>query len=142
MFMSLIKWEPFDDFERIFRDMSLTPATRMSDMHMNLACDIYEDGNNLIAEMNLPGMKDEDINIEVKDDRLRVSGEREEVNEKKEKDHYAKEIRRGSFDRVIPLPNAVERDQVEATYEDGVLKVVMPKKMEEDGDTTKVKIQK
>jgi len=140
--MSLIKWEPFDDFERMFKDMSLTPTVRMSDMHMNLACDVYEDGDNLVAEMNLPGLKDQDINIGVKDDRLRVSGEREEVNEKKEKNHYTKEIRRGSFDRVIPLPSAVMRDQVKATYEDGVLKVVMPKKTDTDGDTTKVKVEK
>ena len=135
--MSLIKWEPFDDFDRMFRDLPLSPTLKMS--NFDLACDVYEDGNTLVAEMNLPGLDGENIDVEVEDNHLRVSGRREEVQEKKEKSHYAKEIRRGSFERVIPLPNAVQQDGVAAEYADGVLKVTMPKK--EDSGSNKISVK-
>lgn len=140
--MSLIKWEPFDDFDRVFRDLSLLPASRMSSMSLDLACDVYEDGNNLVAEMNLPGLRGEDIDVEVEDNHLHISGRREEVEEKKEKSHYSKEIRRGSFERMIPLPDRVVGDKVEAEYEDGVLKVTMPKQEDTGGGKVKVKVKK
>lgn len=140
--MSLIKWEPFDDFDRIFRDMSSLPALKMSNTNFDLACDVYEDGNNLIAEMNLPGLVGEDIDVEVEDNHLHVSGKREEVQEKKEKSHYAKEIRRGSFERLIPLPSVVEQSSVEAEYVDGVLKVTMPKREDSGDNKVKVKVKK
>ena len=140
--MSLIKWEPFDDFDRFFRDVSAFPTGKMPTMGWDLATDVYEDGNNLVAEMNLPGLDGDNIDVEVKDNHLRVAGRREEVNEKKEKDHYAKEIRRGSFERVIPLPSPVKQDAVEAVYEDGVLKVTMPKRGDEGEKKVKVKVKK
>lgn len=136
--MSLIKWEPFDEFDRFFRDVSF-PAARMNTMGLDLACDVYEDGKNLVAEMNLPGLSEDDIDVEVEDNHLRISGKREEVQEKKEKSHYTKEIRRGSFERIIPLPDRVKSDNVEAEYEDGVLKVTMPKK--EDGGEKRIKVK-
>ena len=139
--MSLIKWEPFDEFDRLFRDVSLLPSLRSSSMGFDMACDVYEDGNNIVAEMNLPGLKGEDIDIEVEDTYLRVSGKREEVPEKKEKSHYSKEIRRGSFERVIPLPDAVDRDKVEAEYEGGVLKVMLPKKAGGNEKRVKIKVK-
>ena len=137
--MSLIKWEPFDDFDRVFRDLATLPSMKLSNMSFDLAADVYEDGNNLVAEMNLPGLAGEDIDVEVEDNHLRVSGRREEVQEKKEKSHYTKEIRRGSFERVIALPVRVEQGKVEASYKDGVLKVTMPK-LEHKGDN-KVKVK-
>ena len=111
-------------------------------MAFDLAADVYEDGDNLIAELNLPGLKGEDIDVEAEDSHLRVSGRREEVQEKKEKSHYTKEIRRGSFERVIPLPDQVEANKVEAEYQDGVLKVIMPKKTDGGDKKVKVKVKK
>lgn len=135
--MSLIKWEPFDEFDRFLREV---PAVRMQGMNFDLAADVYEDGNNLVAEMNLPGLAGEDIDVEVEDNHLRISGKREEVSEKKEKNHYAKEIRRGSFERVIPLPAPVRQDAVSAVYEQGVLKVTMPKRSDTGENKVKVKV--
>lgn len=140
--MSLIKWEPFDDFDRMFREMATLPAFRTSNTSLDLACDVYEDGDNLVAEMNLPGLKGEEINVEVEDNHLRISGRREEVKEKKEKSHYAKEIRRGSFERLISLPDPVDQDKVVADYEDGVLKVTMPKKAGTKEHKVKVRVKK
>ena len=139
--MSLIKWEPFDEFDRLFRDFGALPQLRMQNVSFDLAADLYEDGNNLVAEMHLPGLKGEDISVEIVDNSLRVSGKREEVEEKREKSHYTKEIRRGSFERVIPLPNPVEEAHVEAEYTDGVLKVRMPKQAEKPESRIKVKVK-
>ncbi len=125
--MSLVKWEPFDEFDRLLRDFGVMTNNRGNQVGLDLAVDMYEDGENLVAEMNIPGLKGEDINVEIEDNHLFVSGKREEMIEKKEKSHYAKEIKRGSFERVVALPNKVAMDKVEAVYENGVLKILMPK---------------
>jgi HSP20 family protein len=138
--MSLIKWEPFEDFDRIFRDTGLMSPLKMQRMNVDLACDVYEDGKNLVAEMNVPGLKGDDIEVEVENHHLRISGKREEVKEKKEKNHYSKEIQRGSFQRVVPLPTLVEKEKVTAEYKDGVLKVVMPTLQGETDGRIKVKV--
>ncbi len=137
--MSLIKWEPFDDFDRIFRDMSL--VNRSANPGYDMAVDVYEDGNDLVAEMNLPGLKGDEIDVEVEDNYLRIAGRREEVQEKKEKSHYAKEIRRGSFERVVALPDLVDQDNVSAEYQSGVLKVRMPKRPQQEEKRVKVQVK-
>lgn len=137
--MSLIKWEPFDEFDRFLHDAQTLPALRMQGAGFDLAADVYEDGSDIIAEMNLPGLQGEDIEVEVEDNHLRISGKREEVNEKKEKNHYTKEIRRGSFERIIAIPSPVQQGKVTAVYKDGVLKVTMPKR--DDVNEHKVKVQ-
>lgn len=139
--MSLIKWEPFDEFDRMFRDMSLLSSSRQGGMGFDMAVDVYEDGDNLVAEMNIPGLKGEDIDVEVEDNYLRIAGRREEVQEKKEKSHYAKEIRRGTFERVVHLPDMVDQDNVSAEYSDGVLKVTMPKKAQAPEKKVKVQVK-
>lgn len=137
--MSLIKWEPFDEFDRFFRDFPASPVLR-GQGGLDLAVDVYEDGENLVAEMNLPGLRGDDIDVEVEDNHLRIAGRREEVEEKKGKSHYAKEIRRGSFERVVPLPDAVRADGTDASYKDGVLKVVMPKAERQAEKRVKVQV--
>lgn len=139
--MSLIKWEPFDDFDRVFREFGTLASPRTGQAGFDLAVDVYEDDQNLVAEMNLPGLSGKDISVEVEHNHLRISGRREEKQEKKEKDHYTKEISRGSFERVIALPNKVAADKVEATYNDGVLKVTMPKLTEKDEGRIKVQVK-
>jgi HSP20 family protein len=141
MRMSLVKWEPFDEFDRLFRDFGMLSHPRNHQVGLDLAVDMYEDGQNLVAEMNLPGLKGEDIDIEIENNHLHISGKREEVQEKKEKSHYAKEIRRGSFERIVALPNKVASNKVEAEYDNGVLKVIMPKLEETAESKIKVKVK-
>lgn len=140
--MSLIKWEPFDEFDRVFRDFGALAHPRSTEpMGFDMAVDVYEDGKDLVAEMNLPGLKGEDIDVQVERNHLRISGKREEVQEKKEKNHYAKEIRRGSFERVVTLPDEVAADEVEAEYKDGVLKITMPVLQDKNENKIKVKVK-
>jgi HSP20 family protein len=139
--MSLIKWEPFDELDRFFGDFSAHPALRVQNIGFDLAVDLYEDGNMLVAEMQLPGMHGEDINVEVVDTTLSISGKREEVEEKKEKNHYTKEIRRGSFERIIQLPDSIEQGSVVAEYTQGVLTVRMQKRNVEKNGKVKVEVK-
>ena len=118
--MSLMKWEPF----KLFEDFPLLPFTPFRTF--DFAVDIYEEKGNIIAEMNLPGMKLEDISVTFQNGSLKVAAKREEEKEKKEKDFFFKEIKRGTFERVIALPTNVKIDKTEAHYVNGVLKIVMP----------------
>src|SRR3989338_9486312 len=105
--MALIKWEPFNEIDRFFENFP--PLAKVG---WDLAVDVYEKDNTLVAEMNLPGIDPEKISISVEDGYLRVAGSREESKEEKKKHFYSKEIRRGSFERVVRLPSVVQKDKV------------------------------
>lgn len=126
---TLMKWEPFREVERFFgEDFPYLPIYPKPKMGWDLAVDVYEEKGNVIAEMNLPGVDPEKLNITVKDGYLKILGAREEAEEKKEKNFYFKEIRRGEFDRFVKLPVEVQAEKAKALYEKGVLKVILPKK--------------
>jgi HSP20 family protein len=136
--MSLIKWEPFEAFDKMFDDDLLTPLS--SSPGWDLAIDMYEEKGNVIAEMNVPGLEADNIDVTVEDGLLRISGSREETKEKKEKQYYKKEIRRGSFERAVRLSCDVAEDKVVADYKNGVLKITLPKAKEQKQKKIKVKV--
>lgn len=94
----------------------------------DLALDLYQENNQLVAEMAIAGLDPEHTHVSVVDDILRISGSREEKEEKKGKNFYSKEIRRGSFERSIRLPAQVSAQDTKASYKKGILKVFMPLK--------------
>lgn len=122
--MSLIKWEPFGQLDKFFEDFPAMPFAKTSS---DLAVDVFEKDNKIIAEMNVPGMDPSKIEVSVEDNYLRVRGSHSEEKEERDKQYYSKEIRRGSFERIVALPATVKRDGVEAEYEQGVLRVIMSK---------------
>lgn len=95
-------------------------------MGLDLAIDLYEEKGNVVAKMNLPGVRADELEVSVEDDTLTVTGTREEEKETDKKDYYSKEIRRGSFSRSVSLPSQVDAEKTEAEYKDGVLMVSMP----------------
>ena len=137
--MSLIKWEPFSEFDRLFDERFFPSLPKLG---WDLAVDVYEEKGNVIAEMSLPGIKSEDVDISIEDDTLTVSGRREEETETKDKNYYSKEIRRGSFSRTTTLPKAVEADSAKAKFEDGMLVVTMPAVEGANDKAVKVEIEK
>lgn len=137
--MALIKWEPFGDLDRFFNELGGQSLSRLGG---DLAIDLYEEGGNIVAEMTLPGVDPEKIDVAVEDNFLRISGGREEEKEQKDKHYYSKEIRRGSFERVVRLPDAVDRNKVKAQYEQGVLRVMLPKTTESRENKVKVEVKK
>lgn len=125
--MSLIPWKPFSDIDKFFGDddwlLPVFPRTEL----VKPAMDIKETDKEVIAEVEIPGFDPEKVDVAVEDGVLRVKGSTDEKKEEKEKGYWRREIRKGSFERVVRLPVAVKEDAVEATYEKGLLKIVMPK---------------
>lgn len=92
-----------------------------------LAADVREDNHEVIVRLELPGMEKENIEIEVMDKTLVVSGEKRLQRERQEGAYHLMECAYGSFQRVIPLPVAVDNSQGKASYEQGVLRIALPK---------------
>jgi len=137
--MSLIPWKPFSDLNQFFGDNDwLLPVFSRMEL-TKPAMDIKETDKEVIAEVEIPGFDPEKVDVSVEDGILRVRGSMDEKKEEKEKGYWRKEIRTGSFERMVRLPVAVKEDAVEATYEKGLLKIVMPKA--ETKPISKVKIQ-
>jgi HSP20 family protein len=132
----MIKWRPFHHLEDLFHDHHSRSA------QWDLAVDVYEENDNVIAKMNIPGIDPDKINIDVEDNHLHVSGERKEEKEVNEKNYYHKEIRRGSFERIVPLPCAINKQKVSAEMHEGVLRIVMPKINAQEHAAKRIKINR
>lgn len=88
--------------------------------------DVVTKDNKLVTRVDLPGMKTEDVSVEVADGMLTLSGERKkEVKEEKD-DYFREEREYGSFCRTVPLPKGVKADDIKATFNNGVLEVTVP----------------
>ena len=85
----------------------------------------FEKGDSLVVKAELPGMKQEDIEVSATDDKLTVKGERRRETGVKESEYHLNEIAYGSFYRTVELPFNIDTKNIEATYEDGVLRVTL-----------------
>lgn len=140
--MAIIPWKPFRDIDEFFGDddlFSLVPMRESREPSM----DLWETDKEVVAELNIPGVNPDDLEVSVEDGVLRVRGETEEKKEEKDEDrgYWRHEIRKGAFERATRLPAPVNDDKVQASYESGVLKVVMPKK-ESSSKKKTIKVKK
>ena len=115
--------EPMGD---IFFDRLYPEWRRDVGEELDVSVDFSDKDGKYYIKAELPGIKKEDISIEVKDGYVTISGKKEETSEKKETDYYLKETRYGSFSRSFRLHEKVDDDKIEARYKDGVLTVVLP----------------
>ena len=88
--------------------------------------DVYEEGDNLVVEAQLPGIKPDDIDVQVERGVLTISGKTEAEEERKERNYLLREKRSGRFSRSLQLPASYTADPSEATFEHGVLRLVFP----------------
>ncbi len=124
-------------FDNFFGD-SFMPAIFTGDNQMKV--DIKENEKEYIVEADMPGVKKEEINVELNDDRLTIAVERnEEVNEEKE-NYIRRERRCGSYCRNFAVEN-VKNEEIAAKFENGVLSIVLPKKEEEAKKSSKIEIK-
>ncbi len=127
--------EPLGD---VFFDRLWPEWGRDAGEEVKPSVDFSEKDGKYYLTAELPGIKKEDISINVEDGYVTVSGKKEEDNEEEGSDYYLKETRRGSFSRRFRLPGKVMEDKVDATYKDGILTVVMPHA--EEAETKKIEI--
>jgi HSP20 family protein len=134
----LVPWqpflEPFENFEKFFG--------KNSPVGVIPAIDIYEKGKDIIVETTLAGIDPEKVEISIENDVLTLQGKMEKKTEVEDKNYYRKEISTGSFYRQVPLPKPVVGDKAAATYENGVLKIAVPKAPEKKLKKIDVKIIK
>lgn len=130
----------FDDWPSL-RWPSLRSAELTTAISWSPKIDVFERDNRLITRVDLPGMKKEDISVEVTDGHLTLSGERKQRREEKKDNVYRSECEYGSFYRAVPLPDGVKLEDVKATFADGVLEVSTPLPAEQKARVRKVDIQ-
>ncbi len=128
------KWEPFkelmtlrEDMDRFFNNFFGRSVTENYEGVWTPVVDIEEDKDNYIVRAELPGLRKEDITISVRGSRLALSGERAYESEDKGKTYHRIERSYGKFVRHINLPNEIDESKVKATYQDGILTVILPK---------------
>lgn len=118
----------FDEMDRFFDDWGPMPTKQVYDeRNFNPACEVAETDEHYLMSVDLPGMKKEDIKIEMSDNVLTVSGERKRDSSGKTQRFQRYERSYGFFKRSFSLPSSIEADKVEARYEDGVLELYLPK---------------
>ena len=88
--------------------------------------EVFERDNQLVTKIDLPGMKKEEVKVEVTDGHLVISGERKSENEERRENVYRSERSYGSFYRAVPLPDGVKLEDVKASFAAGVLEVTVP----------------
>jgi len=94
------------------------------------AIEVFDKEDKFVVKAEVPGMKEDDIDVSVVGDTLTIRGEKKAETEVKEEDYYCCERSYGSFSRSIALPSHVDANKIDADYENGVLEVSLPKKPE------------
>jgi HSP20 family protein len=115
------------------------PATEVATWFPEI--DVFEKANRLVAKIDLPGLKKEDVKVEVTDGHLAISGERKTEAEERKDNFYRSERQYGSFYRAVPLPEGVKLEDVKATFADGVLEVSIPLPLKAEAKVRQVEIQ-
>lgn len=127
--MRLVRYNPFNEmtlFKTAFDDF-FTDSAFKSRETWTPAVDIVDNDDRVELSVELPGMKKEDIRVNIEDRVLTISGERTSNNEEKKETYYRRERRYGSFKRAFTLSDDILSDEVSADYTDGVLKVTLKK---------------
>jgi HSP20 family protein len=137
--MTLVRWEPFRELTALQNEMNrwmgqlsggVAPGNGQTSTWLP-AVDVWETENELVLSFDLPGIPDEQIAVELDDNVLTVSGQRERTSEHSNDRFYRFERRFGSFSRSVTLPAGVSEESIDATYADGVLEIRVPKPEEQ-----------
>jgi HSP20 family protein len=135
--MALIRWEPVAELNTIQNEMNRlfntffdqpAPGSRGSGARRWIpAMDLIETADQYVLRADLPGLSDEDVNVQLQDSVLTVSGERKAENDQQQEGYYRLERAFGAFSRSLTLPEGVNPDGVSARFDRGVLEITIPK---------------
>jgi HSP20 family protein len=144
--MAITRWDPFREVvalqnrvNSLFRDLNDgdDPVAAASFVP---AVDIYEDAQKVMLKLEVPGIEEKDLDVRVENHTLTVKGERKFEGEEKEQNFHRIERRYGSFYRAFTLPSAVDTENVQASYNAGVLKLELKKKPEAQPKQIKINV--
>jgi HSP20 family protein len=146
---NLTRWEPAREMmtlreamDRLFDDALTRPFSLMREGGSNwspLAIDMYQTDNDVVVKAALPGIKADEVQINVTNDILTIKGEVKHEEEKKDKSWHIREHRWGAFERSVMLPTGVNADRAQADFENGILTVRLPKSEQSKPKTITVK---
>jgi HSP20 family protein len=148
LIMSMIIREPFPELmslrqamDRLFEGSVVRPAHFLPAFSEKLipSVDIYQDQNKLTVKATLPGLKSEDVGIDISNGVLTIKGEAKSEEEVKEEEYLYRERRYGGFCRSFNLPSGLQADKADATMEDGILTIDIPKAEEAKPRAIKIK---
>lgn len=150
-------WRPFEtlrkEVDRLFEDFGddfwrrpfRTRAGLEKDWAQKFvttpAADVVETDKAYEITAELPGIDQKNIEVNVANGGITIKGEKKEETEEKKKDYYVSERRYGSFERYFSLPEGVDADKIEATFKNGVLKVMLPKTAEAQKPAKKIEVK-
>ena len=115
--------------DRLLEDAFVMPRSGMGQIASlgGPALNAYEEGDHYVVEAQLPGIKPEDINVSIEQGVLTIGGETKAEEERQDRTYLIREHRAGRFSRSLRLPESVDPDAVQASYEQGVLRLTLPK---------------
>ena len=134
--MAIERWQPFSELmslrqamDRLFEDRFVRPSRAVSALGEVAApaLDVYQTPTEIVVKAALPGLKPEDVNIDITGETLEIKGERKAEQEIKKDDYLYQERRYGAYYRSVVLPSGLKTDKAEATMEDGILTLTIPK---------------
>jgi len=134
--MAIERWQPLSELmslrqamDRLFEDSFVRPSRGLVTVGEIAApaLDVYQTSNEVVVKAALPGLKPEDVNIDITGETLTIRGESKAEQEIKKEDYLYKERRYGSFSRSVVLPSGLKTDKAEATMENGILTLTIPK---------------
>ena len=138
--MTIVRWEPLrelgtlqSEMNRLFNTVFDAPSGANGGSTMRRwmpAMDLLESGDDFVLKADLPGLSEEDVNIELEDSTLTISGERKTEHQVEGDGYYRVERATGSFSRSLTLPKGVDPEAVTARFDRGVLEVRIPKPAE------------
>ena len=146
-FHDLKHWEPFGEADTLRKEMDNLLERFIPDFGRSLdgaifvpSAEIDETDTEFHLKLEIPGMSADDLDIEVSDAAVSVTGERKSETQSEENGSRRSEFYYGKFERYIPFPSHIERDKVVAEYKDGILKLTLPKSKEQADKPVKVKV--
>jgi HSP20 family protein len=113
--------------DRLFEDSFIRPRSPLLSDEFTLPLDIRANGDEVVVEAALPGVKPEDVDVSVLGDTLTISASHRDETNREDDGYTYREIRRGSFSRTITLPSGVRADAASATFDNGMLTLRLPK---------------
>jgi HSP20 family protein len=133
---ALVRWEPFRDLAAFQAEMSrlmngLVEGPGQTTQSWVPALDVWETEDALVYAFDLPGVSEDKISLEVVDETLTVTAEREKVAQESGDRFFRFERRYGTFSRAVGLPQGVDESKITADYKDGVLEIHVPKPEEQ-----------